>query len=93
MKATGSCPKCQSTALWYVEDVAANEETGTSQQQPTFRLAVTGRGTLGRGGNLEAYACQQCGCVELYLKERLTADGQHVRELRRPDAPPYRGRG
>jgi predicted nucleic-acid-binding Zn-ribbon protein len=91
MKASGICPKCQCNVLWYVENVAANEEAGLRQKHFTFRLAVTGNGTSGRSGNTEAYACQQCGYVELYLKERLPVDGTHVRELRRPQGPPYRG--
>ncbi|WP_437982905.1 hypothetical protein [Sorangium sp. So ce117] len=61
------------------------------QQHFTFRLAVIGNGSSGRSGDTEAYVCQQCGYVELYLKERLPVDGKHVRELRRPQGPPYRG--
>jgi predicted nucleic-acid-binding Zn-ribbon protein len=91
MKATGTCPKCQCAVLWYVESVAANHsDLGFTTVHPTFALAVTGKGVNGLSGVCEAYACQQCGYVELYLKERLTADGQYVRELRRPPASPYR---
>ncbi|AUX27552.1 hypothetical protein SOCEGT47_081460 [Sorangium cellulosum] len=91
MKRTGICPKCQHNVLWYVENVAANEEAGLMQQHPTFQLAVTGNGSYGRAGSTEAYVCQQCGYIELYLKERLTADGKHVRELRGSRGAPYRG--
>ncbi|WP_437483715.1 hypothetical protein WME75_43325 [Sorangium sp. So ce1014] len=57
-----------------------------------FELALTGKfGHEGTSGKLEAYACQQCGYVELHLKERLPVDGKHIRELRRPQGPPYRG--
>ena len=90
MKTSGICPKCQCDVLWYIANVAANEETGFIQQQPTFQLAVTGDGTSARAGRTEAYACQQCGYVELYLKERLTVDGKHVVERRRSPGTPYR---
>ncbi|WP_231864550.1 MULTISPECIES: hypothetical protein [Sorangium] len=70
--------------------MAANEDTGTSQQQPTFQLAVTGNGPYARSGKIEAYACQQCGYVEFYLKERLAVDFKHIHDLRRPQGPPYR---
>jgi hypothetical protein len=79
MKATGTCPKCHSKSLWKIADVAANTDTGTMQQQPTFRLAVTGRGTCGHAGELEAYACRRCGFVEMYLTQELAVDGTHVR--------------
>jgi predicted nucleic-acid-binding Zn-ribbon protein len=93
MKTTGTCPKCLCTSLWYVEYVANNDPNPGSQQKALqFQLAVTGKlGLDGTSGRLEAYACQQCGYVELYLKERLPVDGKHIRELRRPQGPPYRG--
>lgn len=91
MKASGVCPKCQCNVLWYIANVAANTETGASQQQPTFQLAVIGLGEQGCAGKTEAYACQQCGYIELYLKERLTVDGQHVYERRPSPGTPYRG--
>ncbi|AUX27551.1 hypothetical protein SOCEGT47_081450 [Sorangium cellulosum] len=93
MKTTGTCPKCLCTTLWYVERVANNDPcppAGDTSYE--FQLAVTGKFHLdGAAGKLEAYACQQCGYVELYLKERLPADGKYIRELRRPQGPPYRG--
>ncbi|AUX27548.1 uncharacterized protein SOCEGT47_081420 [Sorangium cellulosum] len=58
MKTSGTCPKCQCTVLWYIADVAANEDTGYLEQQPTFQLAVIGDGRKGRAGKTEAYACQ-----------------------------------
>jgi hypothetical protein len=90
MKATGVCPKCKGGSLLYVANVAANTRTGTSQQQPTFHLAVNGNGPYAFAGQVEAYACQSCGCVEMYLKEAIRADGVHIHEYRRPPSPPYR---
>jgi hypothetical protein len=84
------CPKCQNTTLLYVQKVAANEDTGTIQEQPTFRLTVTGKGTQARAGNLEAYACERCGLVELYLAEPLPVDGHYVQRKTRPGQAPHR---
>ena len=89
MKRTKTCPKCDSRALWYVAQVAANGETGTEQEHPRFDLAVTGNGNWGKDGPMEAYACRRCGYTELYLKKELRADGKHVVELgERTTAPP-----
>ena len=90
MKATGTCPKCRNTTLLHIPHVAANMETGTSQEQPTFKLAVTGKGYDGSAGLLQAFACPRCGLVELYLAERLRADGAHVREVSVPGQGPHR---
>lgn len=81
MRKTRVCPKCGSTSLWYIKDVAANRKTGSLQRQPTFGLAVTGNGPAALAGPLEAYACQPCGYVEFYLKEPLVADGMNVVQL------------
>ncbi len=90
MKSSGTCPKCRSTTLLHVERVAANRVTGSLQLQPTFRLAVTGKGPEGSTGELEAYACPRCHLVELYLAKPLTADGVHVREVSVPVQGPHR---
>lgn len=90
MKNTGTCPKCRSTTFLHIPHVAANTDTGTTQMQPTFKLAVTGRGYDGCSGLLEAFACSRCGLVELYLAERLRADGIHVREISVPAQGPHR---
>lgn len=90
MKAKQQCPKCGSVNLWYVNQVAANEKTGFLQLHPPFQLAVTGNGSGGREGRLEAYACQQCGLVEFYLKEPLRADGTHVIPIQRSANLPHR---
>jgi predicted nucleic-acid-binding Zn-ribbon protein len=82
MRKTRRCPKCASESLWYVKDVAANRKTGSWQRQPTFHLAVTGDGPEAYAGLVEAYACQPCGYVEMYLKEPLVADGENVVDLR-----------
>jgi predicted nucleic-acid-binding Zn-ribbon protein len=76
MKKEHQCPKCESTNLLKINSVAANEETGTRQRQPTFRLAVNGNGSDGRIGELEAYACNDCLYVEFYLKRKLWADSE-----------------
>lgn len=90
MKYSGTCPKCRSTTLLHIARVAANTETGFLQMQPSFKLAVTGKGTQGRAGELEAYACPRCSIVELYLAEPLAADGEHVREVSAPAQGPHR---
>ncbi|WP_437975410.1 hypothetical protein WMF11_46865 [Sorangium sp. So ce295] len=92
MKTSGTCPKCSCTTLWYVERVANNQCSPPGGDiSPELQLAVTGKfGLEGTSGKLEAYACQQCGYVEFYLKERLPVDGKYIRELRRPQGPPYR---
>ena len=90
MKNTGTCPKCRSTTLLHIPQVAANRDTGTTQEQPTFKLAVTGKGDSGCSGWLEAFACPRCGLVELYLAERLRVDGVHVREISVPAQGPHR---
>ena len=90
MKHTGTCPKCRATTLLHIERVAATTDTGFLQLQPTFRLAVTGKGTEGRAGELEAYACPRCRLVELYLAEPLEADGAYVREVSVPAQGPHR---
>jgi predicted nucleic-acid-binding Zn-ribbon protein len=90
MKSSGTCPKCRSTTLLHIPQVAANTDTGDAQEQPTFRLAVTGNGYNGCTGKLEAFACPRCGLVELYLAERLRADGVHVREISVPAQGPHR---
>jgi predicted nucleic-acid-binding Zn-ribbon protein len=90
MKNTGTCPKCRNTNLLHIPQVAANTDTGTSQMQPPFRLAVTGRGYAGCSGELQAFACPRCGLVELYLAERLAADGVYVREVSVPAQGPHR---
>lgn len=81
MRKSRVCPKCSSKSLWYIKDVAANQRTGSLQRQPTFELAVTGKGPRAHTGPLEAYACQPCGYVELYLKEGLVADGVNIVQL------------
>lgn len=91
MRTSGICPKCHCNVLWYVADVAKNTEIGYLEQQPTFQLAVVGLGKKGCAGKTEAYACQQCGYIELYLKERLTVDGAYVFERRPQPGSPYRG--
>jgi predicted nucleic-acid-binding Zn-ribbon protein len=78
MKEDKKCPKCESTEILKIESVAANEETGSLQRQPTFLLAVTGRGSKGRTGELEAYICNECLYVEMYLKKSLSADGSYI---------------
>lgn len=92
MKRTGTCPKCDCTTPWHVERVANNDPCPPTQDVAReFQLAVTGKFYFdGAAGKLEAYACQQCGYVELYPEERLPVDGKYIRELRRPQAPPYR---
>lgn len=90
MRASGTCPKCACTTLLHIRHVAANTDTGTSQVQPTFRLAVNGLGWEGATGELEAYACSQCGLVEMYLAQRLPVDGQYVREVKKTAPAPYR---
>jgi len=74
-------PKCSSKSLWYIKDGAANRRTGSMQRQPTFGIAVTGKGPGAHAGPLEAYACQPCGYVEFYLNEPLVADGVNVVQL------------
>ena len=81
MRKSRVCPKCRSKSLWYIKDVAANRKTGSLQRQPTFELATTGNGPHAHAGLLEAYACQPCGYVELYLKEGLVADGVNIIQL------------
>ena len=78
MKKEKKCPKCESTEILKIESVAANEETGIRQIQPTFRLAVNGNGSSARIGELEAYACNECLYVEFYLKRKLSSDGNYV---------------
>ena len=90
MKTSGVCPKCACAKLLHIRHVAANTETGTSQEQPTFRLAVNGLGWQGAAGELQAYACTRCGLVELYLAQPLPVDGHFVREVTRSETPPYR---
>lgn len=81
MKKAKKCPKCESSDILKIDSVAANEETGYLQRQPTFKLAVIGNGTGGRSGELEAYACQECLYVEFYLKQRIWVDGNNVTKL------------
>jgi predicted nucleic-acid-binding Zn-ribbon protein len=90
MKNTGTCPKCRNTTLLYIPQVAANTDTGTSQMQPTFRLAVTGTGWDGCSGELQAFACPRCGLVEFYLAQQLPVDGAHVRAVSVPAQGPHR---
>jgi len=90
MKNTNTCPKCRCTTILHIPHVAANTDTGTSQRQPTFRLAVTGNGYDGSSGALQAFACTRCGLVEFYLAERLFADGINVREISVPAQGPHR---
>ncbi len=85
MRKSRVCPKCDSKSLWFIKDVAANRKTGSVQRQPTFDIATTGNGPFAHAGPLEAYVCQPCGYVELYLKEPLVADGVNVVQLTSPD--------
>jgi predicted nucleic-acid-binding Zn-ribbon protein len=90
LRTSKTCPKCHSTVLWYVRNVAGNEDTGEAQEHPSFKLAVVGTSYHGTAGKLEAYACQGCGYTEMFLKERLHADGHYVIDVR-TEAAPYRG--
>lgn len=70
VKATQTCPKCQSRRLVVVDEVR-QPISGTTELQPLYpAAAVTARGIfgaeVGAGGRFEAWICAKCGFTEWY---------------------------
>ena len=96
MKKTLQCPKCNCTQLFYVPVVADRHEKAMRGGNSPAKLAyvpqeaMLGHQVADSAGTIEAYACQGCGYVEYYLKERLHIDGTnviHVQGTRQPPPP------
>jgi len=78
MKTSLTCPKCSTTRLLHVTEVA---DSDGEYEVATFKVArVKGRG---RAGEIEAYVCRQCGYTEFYTRDpgTIQVDGRIVREV------------
>jgi predicted nucleic-acid-binding Zn-ribbon protein len=64
MKASQSCPKCQSTKIVYFPQIYDKDYDRWNNSL----IIGTRAGFFGpKGGELEAYACKECGYTEFYV--------------------------
>ena len=86
MKSTGTCPKCKSKKIGYLENVVnrvdavhqsheikghAHAPLGVSRTEKKGFLTVI---VEGPEGHLEAYFCSKCGFYETYVKDLSTVN-------------------
>ena len=103
MKATATCPKCQSQHIARVTHVAdatgyvgfGNDITANGGRAPVARrllASVAEDGTQKTTGDVEAYVCTQCGYFEEYLADPTKVDWKHVvgAYAYKKASPPYR---
>ncbi len=90
MKSTGTCPKCSSQKIGYLENVIQRTEGSTGEMIVRGHCAAplgTGK-TVQQGifkvtveapiGTLEAYFCADCGFYETYVKDPASIEFEKI---------------
>ena len=88
MKKSGRCPKCQSTRVGYVPEVADHTQ-GVQTRHLTGNMGFF---KAHMQGPVEAYVCTECGFFEEYVKAPTEVSWDEVRGFRYVrDTPPEEG--
>ena len=66
MKASGKCPKCSNTALYYSPQIM---DRGDGNEANPLAIGRTDAIHARIYGQFEVYACRSCGLAELYVLE------------------------
>jgi len=72
VKTSKTCPKCTSRDIFYTESVPDRGYMDSPSDMGLGTRQSFWKGSS--GGELEAYACKQCGYVEFYVRDLSTLE-------------------